>query len=182
VAAVAFAGLALAALGDSKPPAPGADTARLADLGSNRYDYWEVAIGSFAGAPLHGVGTGGFRVEWLRERDIEEVVSDAHSLPLETAAELGVVGLALLVLFAGGVAVSARRLVRRDPATAAGPCAALAAYAVHACVDWHWEMPAFTLLVLALAGLVVARASAGERVEPRRTPARSGGGRRIVVR
>ena len=39
-----------------------------------------------------GIGTGSFRVEWLLRRDRDESVRDAHSLYLETAAELGLVG------------------------------------------------------------------------------------------
>ena len=71
---------------------------------------------------------------------------DAHSLYLETLAELGLVGFALLALLIGGVAVTARR---------AGPAAALAAWALHAGVDWDWELPALTLVAIVLAGLVL---------------------------
>ena len=66
---------------------------------------------------------------------IDESVRDAHSLYLETAAELGLVGLAALLALFGGVVVAARRA--RTPAAAA----ALAAWAVHAGVDWDWELP-----------------------------------------
>ena len=38
----------------------------------------------------------------------------------------------------------------------AGPVAALAAYALHAGVDWDWELPALTLVALVLAGLVLS--------------------------
>ena len=73
-------------------------------MGSNRYDYWEVALGQFAADPLRGDGSGSFEVEWRREREIDEAVGDAHSLPLETAAELGPIGLALLAGLVGAVA------------------------------------------------------------------------------
>ena len=84
-------------------PTAGADPARLASAQSNRYAYWRVALDAFADHPLAGVGSGGFRVEWLRERDVVEPARDAHSLYLETAAELGLVGLLLLgTAIAGG--------------------------------------------------------------------------------
>ncbi len=56
-----------------------------------------------------GVGAGGWAVYWLRYRTISEFAQDAHSLPLQTLAELGVVGLALLAVFLAGVALAAAR-------------------------------------------------------------------------
>jgi O-antigen ligase len=157
---VLAAALVLVAVDRASPPARGATAERLAGIGSNRADYWRVAAGSFASAPLRGVGAAGFRVEWLRERDVDEGAVDAHSLYLETGAELGLVGLALLAAFVGGVAVCARRLALDDAALAAGPCAALAALALHAGIDWDWELPALTLVGLLLAGAAIARAGA----------------------
>lgn len=150
--------LVLVAADRASPPARGATAQRFADIGSNRADYWRVAADAFAGAPALGVGTAGFRVEWLRERDVAEGAVDAHSLYLETAAELGLVGLALLAAFLGGVAVCARRLVSQDAVLAAGPCAALAVLALHAGIDWDWELPALGMVGLMLAGTVIGRA------------------------
>ncbi len=154
--------LVLVAVDRASPPARGATAQRFADIGSNRADYWRVAVDSFAGTPLQGVGTAGFRVEWLRERDVAEGAVDAHSLYLETAAELGAVGLALLAAFVGGVAVCARRLAFEDSALAAGPCAALAVLALHAGIDWDWDLPALGLVGLLLAGAAIARSGAVE--------------------
>lgn len=159
--AVAVAALGFVAADRAAPePARGATVARFADVGSNRADYWDVALGAFASAPAQGVGTAGFRVEWLRERDVVEGAVDAHSLYVETLAELGLVGFALLAAFVAGVALCLRRLVAAgspDAALVAGPCAALAALALHYGIDWDWEMPALTLYGLLLAAVVVAR-------------------------
>ena len=114
---------------------------------SNRYAYWKVAVASFADHPLQGEGSGSFRAIWLREREFREVIRDAHSLYLETAAELGLVGLLSLALLVAGCAVAA---VRAGPALP-GAAAALAAFALHAGIDWDWELPALTLVALALA-------------------------------
>jgi hypothetical protein len=135
--------------------ATGATTKRLRSLQSRRYEYWEVAGRAAAAHPVAGVGAGGFRVEWLRERPLPEPADDAHSLPLETLAELGLVGLALLVGFAVAIVACARRL---PPALVAGPAAALVAWALHAGLDWDWEMPALTLVAILLAGFVLAQA------------------------
>jgi hypothetical protein len=135
---------------------PAASPGRLASVQSNRYAYWKVAVRTFGDHPVGGVGSGGFQAEWLRERPFREPVRDAHSLYLETPAELGLVGLALLLALIGAVAVAARG----SAGAYAGPVAALAAFALHACVDWDWELPALTLVALVLAGLVLARSPA----------------------
>lgn len=133
-------------------PRPGASATRLSSTDSNRYSYWKVALETFGEHPLRGHGSGSFAVDWLRERDVPEVVRDAHSLELETAAELGLVGLALLTLLIGGVVVAAMR------APAAGPIAGLTVWAAHSALDWDWEMPALTLVAVILAGLLLAAA------------------------
>ena len=43
-----------------------------------------------------------------------------------------------------------------DRALAAGPAAAALTWALHAGLDWDWEMPAVTLVAVALAGLLLA--------------------------
>ncbi len=166
---VAVAMTAAAAALERSPEAPaGASATRLASAESNRYGYWRVALGSFAAAPVLGHGAGSFSVEWLRERDVERVVRDAHSLELETAAELGIAGLGLLALLLGGVAAAAAGALRRDRAAAAGPSAALAVWAAHSALDWDWEMPALTLAAIVLAAALLA-GSDGQR--PGRPPA-----------
>ena len=96
--AVVLAGsVAAVAAADRGPSGTSQAARRLASAQSNRYEYWRVAVDSFADHPLVGVGSGGFQVEWLRERHFEESVRDAHSLYLETAAELGIAGLATLL-------------------------------------------------------------------------------------
>ena len=155
----------------SGSPRDGATAARLGSAESNRYAYWRVALDAFAERPLQGHGSGSFGVLWLRDRTVPEVVRDAHSLWLETAAELGLVGLALLAAFAGGIAVAAARARRRVPAAVAGPAAALVVWAAHSAIDWDWEMPGgATLTALVLAGLVLALADdavAGPDVDTR---------------
>jgi O-antigen ligase len=149
----------------SAPPT-GATAARLASLQSNRYEYWRVAVRTFAEHPVAGTGIGGFRVEWLRQRRIGESVEDAHSLYLETLAELGLVGLAALALAGGGIALAARRAMRRAPGAAAAPLAAFVAWAFHAGIDWDWEMPSVTLIALLLAGALLALADGAWRELP----------------
>jgi hypothetical protein len=158
-AGIVVAGLALAIAFGSKessrqPLAAGA--ARYETLQSNRYAYWRVALRAFGDEPLRGVGAGGWSVYWLRYRTVNEGAQDAHSLPLQTLAEEGLVGFALLLAVIVAVGVAGRRAIRFERALAAGPLAALVTYLVHAPLDWDWEMPAVTLIAIILAGLVIA--------------------------
>jgi hypothetical protein len=153
-------GLALAIAVGSKEsstasqPLSGGAT-RLVTLQSNRYAYWDVAFRAFAREPLHGVGAGGWSVYWLRWRTVPEFAQDAHSLPIQVLAELGLVGLALLAVFVGGLAWACARALRVSP-LAAGPVAALVTYFAHAPLDWDWQMPAVTLVAMVLGGALLA--------------------------
>ena len=85
------------------------------------------------------------------------VALDAHSLYIETLAELGLVGAALLLGFIVAVAAGTVRAIRaapRDPVVIAA-AAVLGAFAAHAAIDWDWEMPAVSLIPLILAGAVL---------------------------
>jgi O-antigen ligase/polysaccharide polymerase Wzy-like membrane protein len=160
VGLVLFGALLAAAAFESKPesrnPAFGANPERLQSLDSNRYSYWRVALDTFVDRPVQGIGSGAFVVEWLQHRDVDDPTREPHSLYLGTLAELGVVGFAAVVALLWGLAVAARRMWRADPALAAGPIAALVLWAAHAGIDWDWEMPALTLVALALAGALIA--------------------------
>jgi hypothetical protein len=152
----------------SAGPAEGATAQRLASTQSNRYAYWRVAVRGFTRHPVRGVGGGGFADLWLHERTVRDPARDAHSLYIETAAEYGLLGLACLGLVFGGVAVAAARARRRAPSLTVGAIAGLAVWAVHAGVDWDWEMPALTLVAVLLAGLLLGAAEEeGRRVLPR---------------
>jgi hypothetical protein len=155
------AGLALAIVaGDREGTAQplGSGTTRLVTLQSDRYAYWRVALRVFAQDPVLGAGAGGWAVYWLRWRPFAEGAQDAHSLPLQTAAELGVIGLALLAAFLAGVGLAARDAHRAAPAAAAGAIAGFVVWVAHAPLDWDWEMPAVTLVAMVLAGLLLALA------------------------
>ena len=159
VALLVVGGLVLAAT-EGKPeatsPVRGASAARLGSIDSNRYRYWQEAAKTFQRHPLIGVGSGGFQVEWLKVVNRSDASGDAHSLYLETAAELGIIGVAILLLFLGGIAGSVVRLYRSHRGAAAGLAAGLAAWAFHAGLDWDWEMPAVSLPALLLAAAAIA--------------------------
>jgi O-antigen ligase len=146
--------------------------ARLTSSGNNgRVPQWEVAIDAFSADPLKGQGAGTYQLEWARNRPYRFTVIDAHSLYVEVLGELGVVGFLLIVgaLVAIGVGL-ARRAAHGEARGASAAALTLGAvWAVHAGVDWDWEMPAVTLWLFALAGLALS-----ESVDPWREPLGAG--------
>ena len=148
-------------------PLPEQGTSRLTSARSSRSATYRVALDAFAAQPLHGEGAGSYEVRWMRTRTLDDKLRDAHSLPLQTLAELGIVGLGLLVAFAGAVAlalwraVRVRGVLRRSQAAAAG--AAFTAWLVHASLDWDWEMPALTGAAIVLASALLASGRPVER-------------------
>jgi O-antigen ligase len=120
----------------------------------DRPAYWRAAASDASAHPFVGSGAGSFGDYWLVHRPISAYVQDAHSLYLETAAELGVVGLALLgcaLLVPLATAVATRRQPHVPVATAA-----YVTFLVHAGLDWDWEMPATTFAGLACGAALLA--------------------------
>ncbi|MEA2353256.1 MAG: hypothetical protein QOJ14_1670 [Thermoleophilaceae bacterium] len=126
---------------------------------TNRGHYWRVSLRAFERHPINGVGSGSFATVWARERGKDQPALDAHSLYLETLAELGVVGGLLLLAFVGATTAGVVRAARagRGDAVVVAAAAVLGAFAVHAGLDWDWEMPAVSLIPLILAAAVLQR-------------------------
>lgn len=135
---------------------------------ASRLPGWKIAIKSFDSSPLHGLGADTFAISYYRLRPDDEIALQAHSLYLEAMAELGVVGLVLILIavlvLIGACFVRSRR-TSRSLWVALGVVALV--WAVHAGVDWDWEMPAVTMPVFALAGAALARRGSRKRLHPR---------------
>jgi hypothetical protein len=132
---------------------------RLFQLSSNgRVDLWQVGWREFSRHPVIGTGAGTYESYWYEHRRSDQTVQDAHSLYLETAAELGIIGVVLLVgmVLLPFVGLSARR----QPFVAIG-LGAYGALLVHAAYDWDWELPA-----VMLAGTWCGLAALAQRREP----------------
>jgi tetratricopeptide (TPR) repeat protein len=146
------------AFNSSVPGEPTNLNSRLFSLsGNGRTEQFHTAWQQVTAHPVLGGGAGTYDEFWFQHRRVAETVHDAHSLYLETLAELGPVGLALLVLALGVPLVAVRRA--RSSPLAAVACAAYVAYLAHAAIDWDWEMPALTLAALfcGIALLAAAR-------------------------
>ena len=138
--------------------------------GNGRSEQLRVAWDAGREHPFVGQGSGTFEYLWYERRPNLLVVRDGHSLYMETFAELGLVGLALLVCALLALAVGGVR-ARRQPLVAAG-VGTLAAWAAASAFDWHWEMVGVTLTALLAGG---AGLVASERGAPRRLGVRARG-------
>src|SRR5207248_11545569 len=63
--------------------------------GSNRWIWWQEALGAFNDKPLAGWGAGSFRVVRNLYSHYPAPVLSAHSLPLQMLSETGLIGAAL---------------------------------------------------------------------------------------
>jgi O-antigen ligase len=124
--------------------------------GSSRAQYWHVAWREVENHPWLGSGAGSFQRNWLRLRPAELPVLDAHNLYLETLAEVGPIGLALLAALLALPAVAA--VIARKQPLAPPVFAGYFAYLVHAAQDWDWELPAVTLAALCCAAALLVLA------------------------
>ncbi|HWW90553.1 MAG TPA: O-antigen ligase family protein [Solirubrobacteraceae bacterium] len=135
----------------------------ISGLGSNRYDFYRVALDEFAAHPLVGIGADNFQVQYLAHGRSDETPHYPHSVELRTLTETGVIG-ALLVLGAlGGALLASMRACGLSPGrgadslacdVAAAALAGFAYWGVHGSLDWFWEFaglgaPAFAMLGIA---------------------------------
>jgi hypothetical protein len=100
-------------------------------------------------------------------------MEDAHSLYVETLAELGVAGFVVLVAVLAIPLVAARRVLRTAyvPALVGTYIALLA----HAAIDWDWEMPVVIVAALACGLAIVAAERGASPRRPLRRGVRLGG-------
>ena len=127
-------------------------SSHLLQLGSYRYDIWRVALKEFEHHPVAGIGSRGFGVAYLQNRNSPDTPVRAHSLELDALSEVGIVGFLLLAcgLVALLVPIVARTRARDPAATAAFGGAAY--WLAHGSVDWLWTVPACGLPFFLLLG------------------------------
>jgi tetratricopeptide (TPR) repeat protein len=148
-------------------------------LGSNRYDFYRVALDEFVAHPLLGIGADNFQQTYLEHGRSQETPHYPHSIELRTLAQTGVVGALLaLVGLAAALWAGAAAMWRADPlgrCVAAAALSGFAYWAVHGSFDWFWEFAGLGAPAFALLGLACALAPA-RRAPPTPPPAEPAAG------
>ena len=171
IVAVAIVGIAFDAPGEARAryeqfvevSSPNRDVTRerlVNASNAGRLALWRAAFDGFEENRLLGTGAGTYGELWIQYRSINTFSSNAHGLYQEVLAELGIVGLALLLVALVPILVGLAPFRRGpDRCVYAALFAAALVTAGHGAFDWDWEMPATQLWLFALGGLALARAS-----------------------
>lgn len=143
---------------------------RLLATGSTRGRYWNEGLNVADHALFKGVGAGGFATAHTRYAFANAggaFVTHAHSYPIETLADLGVIGLlvsvALLVawLVSAARAVGVRRWVPDDRLAERDGLITLLVVAIifglDSAIDWTWFIPGTAITALVCAGWLAGR-------------------------
>ncbi|HEY2537279.1 MAG TPA: O-antigen ligase family protein [Solirubrobacteraceae bacterium] len=135
-------------------------SSRFTALGSQRVDFWRVALDEWDAHPLAGLGQDNFAANYLQHRRTGEEPRWAHSLELRLLVHTGLIGALLFVLFVVAVGIAALRGggARGRPVRFAAAVALLPfiVWVVHGSIDWFWEFPALSVPALAFAGAACA--------------------------
>jgi O-antigen ligase len=172
-AAVAVGGRAWDQFKSSDVAFPEQPSAHFSNLNSGgRSDFWRVAIDSFKEEPLIGTGAGTYRFDWDKRRSIYLPVHDAHSLYLQSFAELGLLGGSIVLALVAAIlwwAFCAWRDAREDQRELyAIVFAALVAMAVAFAIDWFWQILAMGSIFFIYAAVAISArcAQRAPAVEP----------------
>jgi hypothetical protein len=169
-------------------------SSRLTQLGSSRPMYWHQGLKVGEHALLKGVGELGYGIARLQYTTERFKSDQAHSFLVQTFADLGLIGLAIvLALFVAWVVAAARPLalarvpVRSSALTGAqvlerqglaALAAVVVAFGIQSALDWTWYFPGVAIPALLCAGWLAGRgpltAPVGRRAERRRLIDRPG--------
>jgi hypothetical protein len=133
--------------------------------GTGRSQFWGQAVDAFESEPVVGIGAGNYELWWNQHHTIDVITIDAHSLYLQTLAELGIVGILLLLGFLGTALYAGWRAVAWLPDVGDAGEVMAAAFAVFlagltsAAFDWTWQLPAAFAPVIVMAALLSGPAS-----------------------
>ena len=150
---------------------------RLTDVSGNlRYQQWEAAMDAAGESPVLGTGADTFEYFWLRKGVAGAFSPFAHSLYMQSLAEAGIVGFALITGFVLFVVIVA---IRRSLAYAgtrrawlAGAAGLAVAFALAMVADWGWYMPAIVVPFLVVGAAVLQTRPHPDDPEGDRPPSR----------
>jgi hypothetical protein len=160
-------------------PVPANGPGRLTAIGSVRARYWNEALEIFQDHPVLGVGAEGYETARLRYRTAILNVGQAHGFVVQTLADLGLVGLLVVLALLGSWLAAAGRAthplnrrwsrwrwrpVEREERVYTPERVGLltmvclvATFGIHSFVDWTWYVPGVACAALLCAGWVAGR-------------------------
>jgi O-antigen ligase len=165
------------------PNTPG----RLTAIGSVRARYWNEALKVFQAHPVLGAGARSYGTARLRYRTEDLEANDAHGFVVQTLADLGLVGLAIvLFLLAAWMAAAGRsthpfnRRWRRwrwraeplpytpERVGMLSMLCLVVCFGIHSTVDWTWFVPGDACVALLCAGWLAGRGPLGSAADSER--------------
>ena len=153
---------------------------RLIELGNARGRYWSEGLKVGEHALLKGTGALGYATAVTRYTNDARVVPHAHSFVIQTFADFGLIGVALMIALLVAWSAAAARTLIPGPDDRAGPpgaavdrhaaeraglltlLAVVVTFGVHSSIDWTWFMPGTALPALVCAGWLAGRGPIGE--------------------
>src|SRR4051794_9843402 len=154
-------------------PNQGGQGQQLTDVSARgRYQFWRGAVDAWKSEPVLGIGPGTYEFWWAQHGDPDAAIFtvNAHSLYLETLAELGPLGFLLICSFVVvALVVATLRAWRSTLGDRPGLAAAAAAcfvFAASAAVDWVSQLAALPLAFIFLVAAAVSRPSPAAVAEP----------------
>ncbi len=148
-------------------------SSRLLTGAGNRYDYWRIAADTWQEHKVLGIGAGNYDEPYFLARETVEDVRQPHSLALQALSEVGLPGLALVLLLFGavaGAAVGARRAAagsRTERGLYVAGLGMFIAWGAHTQVDWIHLLPGITGGAL-IGAAVLLRRDPERQPRPRR--------------
>ena len=180
------------ALTDPNAPVPLNTPGRLTSVGSVRARYWNEALEVFGEHPALGAGADGYATARLRHRTVPLDVHHAHGFIVQTLADLGLVGLALVLALLGTWLVATGRATHpfnrrwqnwrwrhiQAPYTAEriallSMLCLVVVFGIHSLVDWTWYFPGDACVALLCAGWLAGRGPLARKATGPARPQRS---------
>jgi len=132
---------------------PGGETRFSSVSPTGRIEQWRIAARMTGERPLSGYGSGTYARRWGHDRsNLNLYVLQAHSIEMELASELGLIGCAVALAAALSVSVAIARGARRGRAVAAVASAVALGFLAQASIDWIFSFPAVTTSVALVVG------------------------------
>jgi O-antigen ligase len=132
----------------------------------SRLDLWRDMLPMVPRHPVFGVGWNAFATAypWYRTLPGPDWIGEAHNDYLQALTDGGVVGTVLVLSLVGVALRGALARARRSPLDV-GLLGALLGLALHAIVDFNWQIPANAATWTALAALAAPSAPSRESLE-----------------